>query len=181
MICRYNLFMGGMDKLDQFLSYYNMARNTARWWKTGFFWLVDLCIIKSMCIYFEKHPHFAALRNPHKKYRELLVHELGQPNLDFIDATKPTRNSAAMAEPKSFCCNATAVMRLVGKQYISRHPVRRNCSLCAYEVNWKEKEHKSKWLAKNVKFMFATTVFMIFILKAASENNLHCLKVLGSG
>ena len=65
----------------------------------------------------------------------MLVHELVQPYLDLIEATEPTGNSAAMAEPKSFCCKATADMWLVRKHVMSKHSVRRNCSLCAYEVN----------------------------------------------
>ena len=71
----------------------------------------------------------------HKKCLEFLVRELVRPYLDLIRATKPTRNSAAIAKSKSFCRKATVDARLVRKHYMSRHPVRRKCSLCTYEVN----------------------------------------------
>ena len=48
------------------------------------------------------------------------------------------------------------------------HPVRRKYSLCAYEVNpelERERTPRQMAIAKNVKLLFATIVFAIFILK----------------
>ena len=114
----------------------------------------------------------------------MLVHELVQPYLDLIEATEPTGNSAAMAEPKSFCCNATADMWLVGTHLC---PDILLGGIAVYvPMRWtlkleRERTPKQMTIAKNVKLMFAAIIFIIFILKATWENNLHCLKVLGNG
>ena len=55
MIYQYNLFMEGLDKCDQFLSYYAMGRKSAKWWKKVFFRMLELCIVNSMCLYFRKN------------------------------------------------------------------------------------------------------------------------------
>ena len=37
LICDYNVYMGGVDKCDQFLSYYSVSRKSLKWWKKVFF------------------------------------------------------------------------------------------------------------------------------------------------
>ena len=37
--------MGGVDKLDQYLSYYNFNRRTKKWWRKAFLSLFDICFI----------------------------------------------------------------------------------------------------------------------------------------
>ena len=46
-----------------------------------FFRLLELCVINSMYLFFEKNPEFGRKRNSRKKYREMLIHELVQPLL----------------------------------------------------------------------------------------------------
>ena len=43
MITKYNQYMGGIDKSDQYLAYHNVLRKTVRFWKTLFYHLVDVC------------------------------------------------------------------------------------------------------------------------------------------
>ena len=74
--------MGGVDKCDQYLSYYSVGRKTQNWWKPIFFRLFEMCITNSMCIYVEKHPEFSKRRNSHKLYCESLVHQLVEPYLE---------------------------------------------------------------------------------------------------
>ena len=75
-IWEYNKYMGGVDKCDQYLSYYTVSRRSMKLWKKVFFWLLELCITNSMCIYFRKNPDFVKKWNSHKKYEEALVHML---------------------------------------------------------------------------------------------------------
>jgi len=50
-IIDYNQYMGGVDLMDQHLSYYSMnARRTLKWWKI--FWrLVDISVVNSWIIF----------------------------------------------------------------------------------------------------------------------------------
>ena len=78
----YNKYMGGVDKCDQYLSYYPVSRRSMKWWKKVLLWLPELCIINSMCIYFRKKADFVKKRNSHKKYPEALIYMLVQLYLD---------------------------------------------------------------------------------------------------
>ena len=81
-IHEYNKYMGGVDKCDQYLSNYPKCRRSMKWWKKVFFWLLELCMINSMCIYFRKKTDYLKKRNSHKKYPEDLIYMLVQPYLD---------------------------------------------------------------------------------------------------
>lgn len=50
LFCNYNKCMGGVDRLDQLISNYNMQRKCKKWWKTVFVRLVELCICKCSCV-----------------------------------------------------------------------------------------------------------------------------------
>lgn len=47
----YNHFMGGVDKMDQLLSYYGFSRRTFKWWRKAFFNLFDMAIINAYILY----------------------------------------------------------------------------------------------------------------------------------
>ena len=47
----YNLFMGGVDLADQYLSYYSLTqRRTLKWWKKMFWRMMDISILNSWII-----------------------------------------------------------------------------------------------------------------------------------
>ena len=81
-IREYSKYMDSVDRCDQYLSYYPVPRRSMKWWKKVFFWLLELCIINSMCIYFRKKPDFVKKRNSHKKYPEALIYMIVQPYHD---------------------------------------------------------------------------------------------------
>ena len=41
---KYNLFMGGVDKSDQYLAYHNV-RKTVHYWKTLFYHMIDVAVV----------------------------------------------------------------------------------------------------------------------------------------
>ncbi len=47
----YNKYMGGVDKLDQYLSYYGFTRRTFKWWRKAFFSLFDTAIVNAYILY----------------------------------------------------------------------------------------------------------------------------------
>ena len=52
MVYFYNLNKGGVDGLDQTLSYYSYERRTIKWWKKIFFYLFEVGI-SNCCIYYK--------------------------------------------------------------------------------------------------------------------------------
>ena len=43
MIIEYKAYMGGVNKWDQYLSYYSLGRKSIKWWKKVFFRLFEMC------------------------------------------------------------------------------------------------------------------------------------------
>lgn len=146
MICDYNQNMGGVDKCDQFLSYYSLGRKSMKWWKKVFFRLVELCIVNAMCLYFHANPEFAKQRQAHKKFRIMLVHALVQPLLDKRDERESSKSSnTPIAQHPRNKIRVADDVRLRGKHYpVSRFPSRRKCVACAYKVNAISKKRKDK-------------------------------------
>ena len=48
---KYNRYMGGVDKSDQFLSYHNVLRKTVRYWKTLFYHMIDIAAVNAFVLY----------------------------------------------------------------------------------------------------------------------------------
>ena len=75
MIIQYNTYMGGVDKCDQYLSYYSLGRKSIKWWKKVFFRLFELCIINAMVVYFNKNIEFSKRMQAHNFFHEILARE----------------------------------------------------------------------------------------------------------
>ena len=43
----YNQHMLGVDKLDQFASYYSFLHKSVKWWRKIFFWMLEVAVINS--------------------------------------------------------------------------------------------------------------------------------------
>ena len=136
LICDYNCFMGGVDKCDQFLSYYNLGRKCKKWWKKVFFRMVELCIINAMCLYFISNPDFAKKRGSHKRIRTLLVHEMAQKYLDLREDSEKPHSRASRSSETTTNKRVSAATRLTGKHYaVSKYPKKKKCSSCAYRIS----------------------------------------------
>ena len=70
----YNKEMGGVDKSDQLIHYYNVLRQTKKYWKTLFFHFIDIACVNAYIIHKELE------RNPmsHYKFREKLTISLSK-------------------------------------------------------------------------------------------------------
>ena len=51
----YNSFMGGVDKCDQFCTYYTIKHKRKKWWKV-IFWCVNINIANTRILYRQSHP-----------------------------------------------------------------------------------------------------------------------------
>ena len=68
MILEYNKFMGGVDKCDQYLSYYLLRRKTIKWWKKVFFRIFEISVVNAIVVYYYKNPDFQKKKDSHKKF-----------------------------------------------------------------------------------------------------------------
>ena len=125
--------MEGLDKCDQFLSYYAMGRKSAKWWKKVFFRMLELCIVNSMCLYFRKNPEFAKKRQAHKRYRVMLLNQLVQPYLDYLETSLEGKELPKAVENPKSRRSVPSIVRLVGKHFPEKKDARRKCSICAYK------------------------------------------------
>jgi len=109
--------MGGVDLLDQHLSYYSLTtRRTLKWWKKIFWRFVDISIVNSWIIFRQNNPDTSI--KSHKEFRLKLAEELVQPLLD------------RQANPVA----STAEKRLVGKHFAYKNPKRGRCSVCSNKI-----------------------------------------------
>ena len=136
-ICDYNNNMGGVDKCDQLLSSYSVLKKSTKWWKKIFLRLFELCVINSMCLFMEKNPDFARKRGPHRRFREMLIHELVQKLLEKRNNDEPPSN---MGRPVLHPRRGNRIsiqdnVRLTGRHYVVKKYPRRKCSLCGYKKN----------------------------------------------
>ena len=81
-VLEYNKYMGGVDKCNQYLSYYSVGRRSMKWWKRLFFRILEIAIINATVIFMERNPAFKKRKQSHKLFREMLLHEMFQPLLD---------------------------------------------------------------------------------------------------
>nr|XP_006820728.1 PREDICTED: piggyBac transposable element-derived protein 4-like [Saccoglossus kowalevskii] len=82
----YNLYMGGVDKSNQLRSYYTAQRQSKKWWKYMFFYLLDTAICNSWILYKESV-------DPKKTHKAFQI-EVGMALVGgFSSRKQQTRNS----------------------------------------------------------------------------------------
>ena len=80
--------MGGVDKADQFLSYYGYNHRTLKWWKRGFFHLLDVAMVNAYILYtLSTQDH----RLDHEHFRIAVAKDLIAQASVNVDAPPPPR------------------------------------------------------------------------------------------
>lgn len=54
MTYAYNKLKSGVDLVDKMVGTYSTKRKTYKWWKSVFYYVLDVCILNSPIIYFEQ-------------------------------------------------------------------------------------------------------------------------------
>lgn len=76
-ISDYNKYMGGVDRMDQMHSAYNVARKSRRWWIKLFYYFFDMTIINAFIIFKEVEKQNGVSKPMTQlQFRSLLVNEL---------------------------------------------------------------------------------------------------------
>ena len=161
----YNVHMNGVDKCDQYLSYYSLTRKSRKWWKKIFFRLVEISVLNAIVLYFKIHPELAEHCRAHKAFHQTLVYQVVQPLLDAYASPE------VLSSPGPGRRHISNEIRLKGKHFLETSPNRRRCVVCAYKksangVNkgTKTKTYSSKCERHVQKLLFCCLSFKIPVL-----------------
>lgn len=67
----YNKYMKGVDRADQYLSYYSLLRKTIKWPKKVVLWLINSALFNAFCLYKAQNPGCKL------RYKKFLLHTAG--------------------------------------------------------------------------------------------------------
>lgn len=135
IVYNYNRFMNGVDRSDQLINYYNLLRQTKKYWKTLFFHYVDIALVNSYIIYKELNPDQSS-RMSHYTFRETIVRQLCGIQIAF-------QQSVAGRKPAAECIHVPVKMdrardcvycRIVHKK---RRRTIRQCNMCNAPLCWR--------------------------------------------
>ena len=151
-IIDYNKYMGGVDLMDQYLSYYSLTtRRTLKWWKKIFWRFVDISIVNSWIIFRQNYPNTDI-----KSHILRLADELVQPLLDL------------RANP---VVSGISEKHLVGKHFAYKGRKRERYGACSNKVvaaTKKRKDTKTQNFCKkcDVFCMLALVLKCFYLLKS---------------
>ena len=137
--------MGGVDKHDLFLTYYNLAGKAMKWYKKYmyFFDLFDICVFNAACLY-TKDPVNKSVTN--LKYREILIEEIldlvGPHPATFTYRQPPVRISLGETSSRLTERHFPSFMPLTehAKQKGDREKYFKDCVLCPRPL-YADKQH----------------------------------------
>ena len=122
----YNQFMGGVDLVDQHLSYYSLTlRRTIKWWKKVFWGLIDISIINSWIIFRLNHPNSKI--KSQREFRLELVKQLVQPLLNL----KASPECPSVLQSHKGRSVRSPDKRLTGKHFSYKAIERGRCCVCS--------------------------------------------------
>ena len=75
IIYSYNIFMNVVDCSDQMIKYYNILRQMKKYWKTLFFYFIDITVVNAYIVYKELNPDQSSRMN-HYIFCETVVRQL---------------------------------------------------------------------------------------------------------
>ena len=129
---QYNRFMGGVDKLDQYLAYYGFTRRTFKWWRKAFFSLFDRAIVNAYILY--THSHQSGRKLSHLHFRIRLAKEL------LLEASHCVSSSSTASDLSSRSSHTSLPpsARLTERHFPDKVPARangtagqRDCVVCS--------------------------------------------------
>ena len=88
--------MLGVDKLDQFATYYSFLHKSVKWWRKIFFWILEVAVINAYIIYKKLATSRGRRPMKHKTFRQALIDYLSAPLRS--QASQRTRRGPPQAE-----------------------------------------------------------------------------------
>ena len=132
----YNMYMGGVDKSDQLVTYYGFRRCSKKWWKRVFFHLIELAMVNAYILYCYNTPKREQLT--HLRFRLAVASSL------LCDA-QPIPPPQHIPSPAA----ANVPLRLTGRHFPEPAGGRPDCKVCSDRMTGKRKQ--TKWQCKTCK------------------------------
>ena len=132
----YNMYMGGVDKSDQLVTYYFFRRCSKKWWKRAFFHLIELAMVNAYILYCYNTPKREQLT--HLQFRLAVASSL------LCDA-QPIPPPQHIPSPAA----ANVPLRLTGRHFPEPTGGRPDCKVCSDRMTGKRKQ--TKWQCKTCK------------------------------
>ena len=124
-IADYNQHMGGVDLMDQQLSYYSLTqRRSLKWWKKLFWCLIDIAVINSWIIFRANNPQSSI--DTQRRYRIELCRQLIQPLLDLKASPECPPSLLVQHGRRPIAVSK----RLTGKHFAYKSDHRERCVVC---------------------------------------------------
>lgn len=137
LVKNYNSYMGFVDKMDMLKSLYEIDRKSVKWWHRIFWHFLDLCVVNSFIIFYER---VGAKSLALKSFR--LAVALG---LIGADPDMPKRGRKRTSEGTAIVSNYKPTVALeVRFDKCSHMPVHAKPRRCA-QCSTKKEPHKSSW------------------------------------
>ena len=94
---KYNAFMGGVDKRDQYLAYHNVLHRTVRYWKTLYYHTIDIAVVNAFILYNILAYEAGAPTITENDFRDKLVLQIiakyGREQREPVSMGRPPRSS----------------------------------------------------------------------------------------
>lgn len=115
MVRKYNLYMGGVDKGDQFSSFYNNENRLVKWWMRIFISLLDIALMNSFILFSD----MKSKKMPQIEFREYIIKSY---LTNYYNSRNQTKKLIYPTITSSFTN---------GKQHYLKKRVQRNCCICS--------------------------------------------------
>ena len=147
-IYNYNRFMNGVDRSDQLINYYNVLRQTKKYWKTLFFHFIDIAVVNAYIIYKDLNL-IEKDRMSHLIFRETIVRQLCDIQITVhqsVAGKKPAsisqHSSLKMKKPKD-CVYCRIVYQK--RRRTTRRCYKCDAALCLQARNCFRKFHQARF------------------------------------
>ena len=127
-----------VDRSDQLIKYYNVLRQTKKYWKTLFFNFIDVAVVNAYVL----HKEYSSNPISHYEFWEQLVRRLcclSSPNV-----TLPARHSTSvnidhrLVRMDSICVYCSIVCK-------QKHRTTRQCAKCKAPLCFQSRDYSSRW------------------------------------
>ena len=106
----YNLFMGGVDRADQMLSYSPFKARTCKWWKRVWFHIQNVCLHDSFILYKETTKSKISSRQFRKEVVQGMIERVDSENVPSLRRRGRSRSTSA----------EDSIVRLHGRHFPSK-------------------------------------------------------------
>ena len=161
IIYSYNRFMNGVDRSDQMIKYYNILRQTKKYWKTLFFHFIDIALVNAYIVYKELNPDQSSRMN-HYIFRETVVRQLCGIQITLhqsVAGRKPTAESlhAPVKMAKARDCVYCRIVQKKRRRTV-RQCNRCDAPLCLQARNCFRKFHRPEFEERRMDWLSSKSV-----------------------